>query len=70
MGVYRRWCGPEQLSSLSSSCAGKWRCLTQGGRVGMSKNLWQRGQADTDSWNGLFDTSARPSAVAHKVLST
>src|SRR4029450_3015881 len=27
---------------------------------GVSKNLWQRSQADTDSWHGLFDTQADP----------
>jgi hypothetical protein len=29
---------------------------------GVSKNLWQRSQADTDSWHGLFDTQADPVA--------
>jgi hypothetical protein len=24
----------------------------------VSQNMWQRSQADTDSWHGLFDTQA------------
>ena len=30
---------------------------------GVSKNMQTRSQADTDSWNGLFDTQAGPVAV-------
>jgi hypothetical protein len=30
---------------------------------GVSKNLRQRSQADTDLWHGLFDTQADPVAV-------
>jgi hypothetical protein len=32
--------------------------LLKAKECGVSKNLWQRSQADTDSWHELFDTQA------------
>jgi hypothetical protein len=33
----------------------------------VSKNVWTRGQADKDSWHGLFDIQAGPAAGVSNV---
>jgi hypothetical protein len=49
-------CLADLCASRHRSLAnGEWRFLSNA-KYGVSKNLRTRGQEDTDSWYGLFDT--------------
>jgi hypothetical protein len=54
-----RWTSCAASGSVVGTDQADGVALRRPAACGVSKNLWERREADGDSWNGLFDTQAR-----------